>query len=159
MAEQTLSELVMNLISWIESLHEKNLKYEAQVETLSRDLAKAQNSNEELEAQLSAYQINSSAIQANIGQDCKTGITSVPVPSAMGAQIAATTIHPTGHHQPPPTAIYQPIAAAAPVTFASQPSQYVWTAYDTSGHDIQQVPYYDTYGSFQQTQSNLNCPN
>lgn len=55
MAEQTLSELVINLISWIESLHEKNLKYEAQLESLSRDLAQAQNSNQQLEARLSAY--------------------------------------------------------------------------------------------------------
>lgn len=63
MAEQSLSDIVIHLISWIESLHEKNLKYEAQVETLSRDLAKAQNSNEQLEAKLSAYQLNHSQQQ------------------------------------------------------------------------------------------------
>lgn len=56
MAEQTLSELVINLINWIESLHEKNLKYEAQLATLSADLALAQTSKQQLEAQLSSYQ-------------------------------------------------------------------------------------------------------
>lgn len=56
MADQTWPELVMNLLNWMESLHEKNLKYEAQLSTLSRDLAQALSSNEQLEARLSNYQ-------------------------------------------------------------------------------------------------------
>lgn len=131
MAEQTLSELVMNLINWIESLHEKNLKYEAQVESLMKDLAKAQTSHEELEARLSAYQ----------NGDIKPTIAAVPVTN-INPQIV-NTIHPP-HQQ----AIYQPIANAQ--SFVAQPAPYVWT-YDASGHEMQ-VPYYEHYGTsnFQQ---------
>lgn len=139
MAEQTLSELVMNLISWIESLHEKNLKYEAQVETLSRDLAKAQNSNEELEARLSAYQN---------GTDSKpTVITTTQVPQLAehlcnhhNNQIDSTRIHPTQNHQQ--QTIYQPMHNSQPFV-PHQPAQYVWTTYDASG----QVSYYEQYGN------------
>ena len=174
MAEQTLSELVMNLICWIESLHEKNLKYEAQVETLSRDLAKAQSSNEQLEARLSAYQGN---INTSSSSGDKSTLISKPTPIyPTSSQVNTAHAHashvPLQHHhqlimnmdihqtdqiqsqhqqqtaqaptqlQPQPTQItYQPIASAQ--SFVAQPTQYVWTTYDTSGN---QVPYYD-YGS------------
>lgn len=85
MAEQSLLDIVIHLSSWIESLHEKNLKneaqnlkYEAQVETLSRDLAKAQNLIELLEARLSAYQGGTHHMQnqsTSIGTDSKISIT------------------------------------------------------------------------------------
>lgn len=127
MAEQTLSELVMNLSNWIESLHEKNLKYEAQVESLSRDLDKALSSKKELEAQLSAYQ-NSD----------KNSCTSAPA-SSIGNPITPN-IHPQ-HQQP----IYQPIANTQ--AFIHQTTPYLWSApYDTSGHDLQ-ATYYDQYGT------------
>lgn len=125
MAEQTLSELVMNLSNWIESLHEKNLKYAAQVEILSRDLAEAQSSKKELEAQLSAYQ-NSD----------KNALTAVPTNNIVTP--ITSNIHPQ-HPQP----IYQPVAN--PQTFVTQTAPYVW-AYDTSGHEMQ-VPYYEHYGT------------
>lgn len=82
MAEQTLSEIVMNLINWIESLHEKNLKYEAQVESLSRDLARVQDSNEQLEARLTAYQNGDHRLQ-----------TIVDPTANMNGQMAST-VHP-----------------------------------------------------------------
>lgn len=125
MAEQTLSELVMNLINWIESLHEKNLKLAAKVESLERDLEKAASSKEELEAQLSAYQ----------NSDRNT-LSTVPT-GTIGSQIT-TNIHPQQQQ-----AIYQQVAN--PPTFVTQPAPYVW-AYDTSGHDMQ-VPYYEHYGA------------
>lgn len=56
MAESILSELVMNLLRMVGSLHEKNLKYGAQVNELSKELAKARNTKVELEAQILAYQ-------------------------------------------------------------------------------------------------------
>jgi len=131
MAEQTLNELVMNLINWIESLHEKNLKYEAQVETLSRDLAKAQNSNEELEARLSAYQNNN----IDDGTSIKTTVTAVPIANIGAAQIATNIQHQHLQHQP---TVYQSIGQGQ--GYAPQPPTYVST-YDTSGMQT----YYDQY--------------
>lgn len=134
MAEQTLSELVMNLINWIESLHEKNLKYEAQLESLSRDLERAQNSKDELEARLSAYQ------ESDLKQTAT--INAVPVNNINNHQIAATSIHPHPHqaiqhqqaiYQPQhQQAIYQPVPN--PQNFAPQPPQFMWTTYDANGH-------------------------
>lgn len=137
MAEQTLSELVMNLINWIESLHEKNLKYEAQLESLTKDLEKAQNSKEELEARLSAYQ------ESDLKQSAT--INTVPVTNTTNHnQIAPTTILPQTHSYPqhqqviyPPQQqqvqpVYQPVANQP--TFASQPSPYMWTTYDSNRH-------------------------
>lgn len=136
MAEQTLSELVMNLINWIESLHEKNLKYEAQLESLTKDLEKAQSSKEELEARLSAYQESDSKQSATID--------TVPVTNTTNHnQIASTAILPQTHPYPQhQQAIYQPQQQVQPVyqpvanqqTFAPQPSPYLWTTYDSNGH-------------------------
>lgn len=56
MAEQTLSGLVLDLMNWIEALHEKNLKLQAQIEGLTKELEKSQNSCRESEARLNAYQ-------------------------------------------------------------------------------------------------------
>lgn len=125
MAEQTLSELVMNLSYWIESLHEKNLKYAAQVESLSRDLAEAQSSKKELEAQLSAY-----------GNSDKNALTTVSNNNIV------TPINPNIHlqHQQP---IYHSVTN--PQTFVTPTTPYVWT-YDTTGHEMQ-IPYYESYGT------------
>lgn len=141
MAEQTLSEMVMNLINWIESLHEKNLKYEAQVETLSRDLARAQDSNEQLEARLSAYQ----------NSDIKATLNSSSAP--LNNQISATV-----HHQqhPQATAMYQPLVNQ-PTAYAAQPAQ-CWTYEpmvapdrNLNMHDVHNIPYFEHYGTtFQQ---------
>lgn len=102
MAEQTLSEFVMNLVNWIESLHEKNIKCEAQVAKLLKD-------KEELETRLAAYE----------NSEIKSTIASVPATS-VNTQIAVNTIHP---QHPQPT-IYQPIASAQ--AFVPQQVPYVW---------------------------------
>lgn len=165
MAEQTLSELVMNLINWIESLHEKNLKYEAQVETLSRDLAKAQVSNTELEARLSAFQNSSPKSESKTSPQEHSMQTIQQQPQQQQQQqqsqqqeqqqqqqhhhnamtavpvtdLASTHFHPT-------QAIYQPLAGPT-ATFAAQPTPYLWTAYETNLHDPQ-IPYtYEQYGT------------
>lgn len=130
MAEESLNELVMNLINWIESLHERNLKYEAQVESLTRDLAEAQSSNEQLEARLSAYQHSDSN---------KTTITTVPIASNISCQPIVSDIH----HQPQQQTIYQPITVSQQ-SFVPQPAPYVWTAYEPAGHEMQ-MPYYEHY--------------
>lgn len=104
MAEQTLSELVINLINWIESLHEKNLKYEAQVETLSRDLALAQSSNQQLEARLSSYQ-NAEIVPT---------VTAVPVVGVSNHHQVQHQVH-DPHQQQYHQNIYQPIANPPPV--------------------------------------------
>lgn len=155
MAEQSLSDIVIHLISWIESLHEKNLKYEAQVETLSRDLAKAQNSNEQLEARLSAYLINNSQPlqpsaptstsifhQQQVSDETRQSVsTSDQLMSPQHGQQNiihtqfTSTPNAAGLHQAPgqsqpPQIIYQPIPVAGGPSFVSQP-QYV---------------YYDQYG-------------
>lgn len=76
MAEEALSEFVMNLLKWIESLHEKNLKYEAQVAGLKRDL-------DDAKAQLFAYQN-----PISIGSTNTTGI-ELKVPMTSAADITS----------------------------------------------------------------------
>lgn len=125
MAEQTLCELVDNLILWIESLHVKNLKYQAQVETLSRDLATAQTSNKQLEAKLSAYENSDNS---------KNPVNVVPVNNPM----------PAATHMNPQPVIYQPIASH-PQAFVHQPAPYLWTTTYETGE--MQVPYYQEYGN------------
>jgi uncharacterized protein involved in copper resistance len=166
MAEETLSELVMNLISWIESLHEKNLKYEAQVTALSKELAKTKSSNEELEARILAYQ-NSNSMDSNT---TNTGIDMIveqqqhhqqaqPLPQAQPQQQACAHLQQPQQQPPQPQQQQQqqqqpPIhhqhhqhqqqhhsqvlyqPMAASQSFMTQPHQYIWSGYDPTTSSV-----------------------
>lgn len=150
MAEQTLSELVMNLISWIESLHQKNLKYEAQVDALSRDLAIAK---KQLETQSISHQGSSSQL---ITDDVKEPLHQQPQLHHLHPQQQQQQQQPPQHQQQQqpqpqqqqqPHVIYQQMPATAPV-FPPQQPQYIWS-YDHSStsNGTAQVPYYDHYAA------------
>lgn len=135
MAEQTLHEFVMNLINWIESLHEKNLKYESQVKsleqtllTLESKLAEAQNSKEKLEAQL---QTPACSYQQTTSDTTETTVDAISVAHLSGTQISSSIHHP--HHQSQPIYHHQPIATHTH-SYVPQPAPYVWTTYETTDH-------------------------
>lgn len=139
MAEQTLSQLVVNLMEWIECLHEKNLKYQAQVETLSRD-------KEVLEAQLSDYQKSTNNQHLhhhhhhnhnhNQQQQPQPQVTNIYQPTHQAFVAGTANFVPTQQ-----TLIASPqTLVASPQTFvpAPQPSPYIWSGPIGPGH--QQAP-------------------
>lgn len=117
MAEKTLYEITMNHINWLEFLYERNIKSEAQVERLMRELAEARNRIEQLEAQNLSL---SSACQNN-QPEVVMNTQMVPTATIHQQQVQHNQPH-LQHQQHPPLIYHQP--------FPPQPASYVW-AYET----------------------------
>lgn len=143
MAEEVLYSFVNHLMSWIEYLHEKNLKYQAQYESILKDLNDSKTCCEELKARLSAYE---SGDETNLQQQQQH-----QHQQQQQVSIAQTQLHhlqPTNqaanlqHYQP--TITVDPTQGFVTTTTAVPPAgQYMWTTTHEMPITHMPVPYYD----------------
>lgn len=151
MAEQTLNEIIVGLMNWIESLHQNNLKYQAQIEELQAKLSVAQQNNHNNISLNNCINNNinnnssssNNEVTSNSENDNKTTLTTVPLINNVENhhQIVnnLAPVHSQHAHQ---QAIYQPLSNHGQM-FAPQTMPCVWTPYNPNGHYDMPIQYHD----------------